>query len=46
MTILMPMETFVGLQTGKLQGPQVFMQGGMRLTGDMSMAMQMQALLV
>ena len=45
MTILMPIVTFIGIQTKKLQAPQVFMQGGMKLTGDMSMAMQMQALL-
>lgn len=45
MTILMPIDTFIGIQTRKLQAPQVFMQGGMKLTGDMSMAMQMQALL-
>jgi putative sterol carrier protein len=45
MTILMPIDTFLGIQSKKLQAPQVFMAGGMRLTGDMSMAMQMQALL-
>lgn len=45
MTLLIPIETFIGIQTKKLQAPQVFMSGGMRLLGDMSMAMQMQALL-
>ena len=35
---------FVKIFTGKLDGMQAFMQGKLRLTGDMSLAMKMMSL--
>ncbi|MGH7804134.1 MAG: SCP2 sterol-binding domain-containing protein [Candidatus Binatia bacterium] len=44
MTMTMAGKDFVALSTGKLNGQMAFMQGKLKIAGDMGLAMKMQTL--
>jgi len=44
LTVSVDSEDFIKIFSGKMDGMQAFMQGKLRLTGDMSLAMKMMGL--